>query len=380
MDSWYAAHIPEAPASKPSPPHLQAMSDHTTTSATLFGGLPAPPAKRWKYFGYGLAAQAALLAVLVQLGLIHPPVVIRRQTSYQYIALAPLPQAQLKLRPPALVRPPKMVLQDPPKLAEAKIPPLPVKAPELPKLEPPKLEAKIEPPKPQVSSKPVFEAATVAKTEPKPGPVVKTGAFNSGGSSATPNSTLAANKVQTGGFGDPNGIAAKNTSNAPANIARAGGFDMPQGEGYGNGTGGARGARAVVASAGFGDGVASSGGGGHGRGGAVKTVGFDSGPAVAASQPRAAVAPSATSPEVLSKPVPAYTAEARSLKLEGEVLLEVVFSASGQVRVVRVVRGLGHGLDEAAVKAAEHIKFKPATRGGAPVDSTATLHIVFQLA
>lgn len=68
------------------------------------------------------------------------------------------------------------------------------------------------------------------------------------------------------------------------------------------------------------------------------------------------------------------------MKLEGEVLLEVVFSASGHIEVKRVVRGLGHGLDEAAIRAAEQIKFKPATRGGAPVDSTATLHIVFQLA
>jgi TonB family protein len=84
--------------------------------------------------------------------------------------------------------------------------------------------------------------------------------------------------------------------------------------------------------------------------------------------------------EVLSKPTPAYTAEARALKLEGDVLLEVVLSSSGRIQVVRVVRSLGHGLDEAAIRAAEQIKFKPATRGGTPVDSTATLRIVFQLA
>jgi TonB family protein len=49
------------------------------------------------------------------------------------------------------------------------------------------------------------------------------------------------------------------------------------------------------------------------------------------------------------------------------------------VRVVQVVQGLGHGLDEAAVHAAEQIRFKPATRDGQPSDSTAKLHIVFQL-
>ena len=72
--------------------------------------------------------------------------------------------------------------------------------------------------------------------------------------------------------------------------------------------------------------------------------------------------------------------EARRLAIEGEVLIEVVFSTSGQVRVVRMVKGLGHGLDEAAVTAASQMRFKPALRMGTPVDSTAVVHVVFQLA
>ena len=84
--------------------------------------------------------------------------------------------------------------------------------------------------------------------------------------------------------------------------------------------------------------------------------------------------------EILSKPTPVYTQEARSLRIEGEVLLEVVLEASGNLRVVRVVRGLGHGLDDNAVKAAEQIHFKPAMRDGQPTDSTVVLHIIFQLA
>jgi TonB family protein len=84
--------------------------------------------------------------------------------------------------------------------------------------------------------------------------------------------------------------------------------------------------------------------------------------------------------EILSKPTPVYTQEARSLKIEGEVLLEVVLQASGNLRVLRVVHGLGHGLDDNAVKAAEQIRFKPATRNGQPADSTVVLHIIFQLA
>jgi len=83
--------------------------------------------------------------------------------------------------------------------------------------------------------------------------------------------------------------------------------------------------------------------------------------------------------EVIYKPAPAYTDEARSLKLEGDVLLEVQFRASGQVRVVRLVRGLGHGLDEAAMRAAEHIQFKPARSASGPVDFQTIVHITFRL-
>jgi TonB family protein len=83
--------------------------------------------------------------------------------------------------------------------------------------------------------------------------------------------------------------------------------------------------------------------------------------------------------EVLSKPTPTYTAIARELRLEGEVSLEVEFCASGAVRVLRVVRGLGHGLDEAAMKAAEQIRFKPAQSHGRAVDVRTTVHITFRL-
>jgi TonB family protein len=84
--------------------------------------------------------------------------------------------------------------------------------------------------------------------------------------------------------------------------------------------------------------------------------------------------------EVLEKPQPQYTQEARNLKIEGEVHLKVLFQADGRVQVLQVVRGLGHGLDEAATAAAQKIRFKPAQRDGRACDQTATVHIVFQLA
>jgi TonB family protein len=95
---------------------------------------------------------------------------------------------------------------------------------------------------------------------------------------------------------------------------------------------------------------------------------------------RAEPKPQADRPvEVLSKPTPAYTEEARAQRIEGEVLLEVEFAADGQIRVLRVVRGLGYGLDEMAQRAAERIRFRPATSRGVPVDFRATLTILFRL-
>jgi len=168
-------------------------------------------------------------------------------------------------------------------------------------------------------------------------------------------------------------------------IAQSGSFDLPSGPGYGNGTGGARGARGVVARAGFGNGVATGDGSGRvSAHGMVRQGGFGDADAAATAQARPKPAeqttPKVLPAEIISKPLPVYTEEARKLRVEGEVLLEVIFEASGQVRVLRVVRGLGHGLDEAAVHAAEKIRFKPALRDGQPADSTAVLHIIFQLA
>jgi len=87
-----------------------------------------------------------------------------------------------------------------------------------------------------------------------------------------------------------------------------------------------------------------------------------------------------TTVEILEKPRPEYTAEGRKLKIEGDVVLEIVFLANGSIQVNRVVSGLGHGLDEAASRAAQQIKFKPAKRDGQPVDFPARVRIEFRMA
>ncbi len=207
------------------------------------------------------------------------------------------------------------------------------------------------------------------------------------GSSATPTIAKAPSQVQTGGFGDPNGVKSRPTEGRAVNIAQMGSFDLPSGPGTGNGTGGAKGVKGVVASSGFGSGIATGDGSGrvNGTRGTVRQGGFgDADAPVAATTPRAKpVDPNVGKlipAEIVFKPNPVYTDEARRLRLEGEVLLEVILGANGQLKINKVVRGLGHGLDEAAVKAAEQIRFKPATRDGQATDSTAVLHIIFQLA
>jgi len=133
----------------------------------------------------------------------------------------------------------------------------------------------------------------------------------------------------------------------------------------------------VVSNAGFGSGGSSTPAKAIPTG-TVRAGGFEATSApVAASAPK--VVQTGTPVEVLFKPTPAYTEAARSAKVEGEVVLEVEFLASGHVRVARVIRGLGYGLDEMAIRAAEQIRFKAALNGGRPVDHRAHVNIVFRL-
>jgi len=213
--------------------------------------------------------------------------------------------------------------------------------------------------------------------------LVHTGDFTPTGSSQTPTVNAPIEQVQTGGFGDPNGLKGTGKQGAKLYAASMGSFDMPAGPGQGNGSGGAKGIKGTVASADFGSGVATPGkGDGRSNGQGIATGGFGSqqvvhqGPKIA----QADSGPATTPVEITFKPNPIYTQEARDMKLEGEVLLEVSFSANGTLHVNKVVRGLGHGLDEAAMAAASKIRFKPALRYGQPVDSTAVVHVTFQLA
>jgi len=324
-------------------------------------------------FGLSMVLHIGAVILAILLPLVHPEIVLP-QHHYEVVTL----YAPQEYKP----APVKVDLPKPkPMLVK------PVLAKEFPKVVLPQHKPQVhEVRAPQVAfNQPRPELMPAAKnTLPRLVPSVKTGVLT--GSSAPVTVKAPVQKVQTGGFGDDNGVNPSPKSDGKGRVvmARLGSFDLPPGPGYGNGSGGASGVRGTVKSAGFGNSIAGPGqGGGQGGSpnGGVRPAGFVNTSAPEAPHARPQVAePRLTPVEIVSKPNPIYTQEARDLKLEGEVLLEVVFTAAGQLRVVRVERGLGHGLDEAAVRAAQQMRYKPALRDGQPYDSVATLHVRFQLA
>jgi TonB family protein len=300
------------------------------------------PRTRWQRFVLSYGVQSLVLAFFVIAAIVYPEVLVLPVHDYHFVSLVSTP--------PPVPQAPAPVKNFPvPKIAEPVTP-----RPEALRVPSELVQSK----KPDVQAPKVTLAAKkelLPDVKPMiPRPPVKTNVFSTG-SSATPTMAAAPQKVQTGGFGDPNGVPAQDNHGRPITIAQAGSFDMPSGPGYGNGTGGSHGARGVVASTGFGSGVATGDSSGtvSASRGTVRQGGFGDADAVAASQPKAKSAEPVvkTLPaEITFKPRPVYPDEGRQLKIEGEVLLDVVFSATGQIRIVKVVRGLGHGLDESAVR------------------------------
>jgi TonB family protein len=209
---------------------------------------------------------------------------------------------------------------------------------------------------------------------------VRTGVFLAAAEPAT--TSRPAEKVQTGGFGSPEGLASVAQGGNLGNLPKLGTFGLPEGPGVGNGTGGLGGLPGVVATAGFERVGAGPGAASGADVPGVRIGGFEKAQlaAPAAARIQAPPPPDIDPIEILFKPLPIYTDEARRLQIQGEVVLSVVFQASGSVRIIRVLEFLGHGLDQAAEQAALQIRFKPARRGGQPIDFPATVRIQFRLA
>ena len=287
----------------------------------MFAETP-PSARRGRRFVLvaSVAAHIPLLGVLMLMPRGAEPV-LDPILPIQLVFTAPPPSIPETMRPPEPPRPIKM--------------PKPKPRPEH-RDEPPPPPTRAEPPAPKpVTPEPV--APPAAKVEPpRPRPIVRTGLLD-----------------------EPPAGPAIAASTSSRSLVVASGFDGADTAAAAPSPRAARGAQGIVRESGFGEEVA-----------AVRRK-REPGPGIGALD---------TEVEILSKPKPSYTDDARALRIEGDVVLDVTFQATGGVLVLGVAQGLGHGLDEAAIEAAKKIRFNPAKRDGVAVDHTAKLRVVFRLA
>ena len=86
-----------------------------------------------------------------------------------------------------------------------------------------------------------------------------------------------------------------------------------------------------------------------------------------------------SAPQVIDKVDPEYSAEARTAKHAGTVVIGLVVDSIGCVSQIRVIRSLGLGLDEKAIEAVSKWRFRPGLKNGKPVATSATIEVNFRL-
>jgi periplasmic protein TonB len=84
-------------------------------------------------------------------------------------------------------------------------------------------------------------------------------------------------------------------------------------------------------------------------------------------------------PKVLHSIEPEYSEEARKARYQGTVVLGIDIDVTGHVSNIRVLRGLGLGLDEKAMAAVAQWLFRPAMAGGKVVAAPAQVSVTFHL-
>lgn len=86
-----------------------------------------------------------------------------------------------------------------------------------------------------------------------------------------------------------------------------------------------------------------------------------------------------SAPVPISMPDPEFSEEARKAKVAGNVLVYLWVDQNGNPTHVRVIRGIGMGLDEKAMEAVRQYKFKPARKDGKPVTVEMNVEVNFQI-
>jgi len=130
------------------------------------------------------------------------------------------------------------------------------------------------------------------------------------------------------------------------------------------------------------NGTGSGGGIGSGSGGGV---GVGHGPGVGAGSGGGIgggvfkVGGGISAPRPVSTPDPEYTEQARLAKTQGTCILWLIVDDQGHPRDIRVVRGLGFGLDTKAIDAVRQWRFQPAMKDGRPVNVQISVEVGFRL-
>ena len=346
------------------------MSASYTPGRTNFGLLPEPEGSVGPFIvSASINAAIVVTALIIGMTVKHVIEVHHYEMTELIVPTTPPPLPKVRVQPPPKLPPPPR----PPKIElEARKIEMPKPKPE-PK--PIQMEAKLAMPvikeaKPAIILAPQPKAALTAampaqdnKVKPSTAPVHLGQTF---GATPNPNATRPATIAAIGNpYGGMQGPAV-----APHGVVGSAGI------GNGLKAGSNAGVVGKVASAGI---PGASGTAANGSYGKVASAGIPAATTVAVAQKVTAV-PQETNLELISKPLVQYTAEAKQLKVQGDVVLRVTFLANGQVSVQSVLRGLGHGLDEEARRVAQQIRFRPATRDGRPVDRTTNITITFQLA
>jgi TonB family protein len=325
-----------------------------------------------------ILVNVAIAAIIVIVGMVVKanPAIAKQITE---LTLPPEPPKQ-PAPPPKPPPPPPVKLPEPPKMAEPKIkiPPPPEKLPDIkpivvpiPKpvvLAPAPPKAVTPPPAPVKVNLAMARAASVTNNDAHPS-AVRLGASDN---PLKPLTGAAASSVNLGVSG-MRGMPAGNTGNG----ARATAVNMGSGSpgsqnmnGRDNASNTVRGVKLGV-----------TGGTGPMNSRNYANVPVNLSAQMAQPVVHAAVqAKMAKLPVVTYKPDPTYTPEARAMHLEGNVSVRIRVSASGTVQVLGVVHGLGHGLDEAAVQAAQATRFRPAVDSdGHAVEWEGVVLVTFQM-
>ena len=205
-----------------------------------------------------------------------------------------------------------------------------------------KLKSPVPPPRPIATRKPVAEARPVPVM---PRPVYRTVEPPPPAPAPVSPQVVAPVVNASSDARDRAGVLSDSTQPESQGTGSGGGAGSGQGTGIGEGSG-----------SGIGPGTGGGTGGGPYR-------------------PGSGVTP----PQLLKEVRPEFTEEARRQGITGEVVLEIVVRADGSVGDVKVLDGLGGGLNRNAVEAVKQWRFSPARRNGVAVDVMVEVSVAFKL-